>query len=187
MKELLFRLEPFATVPPLHPNVQITGTIAHASNSLTVEYLVSGEVDRLFFSGAGETPTRRHRLWEATCLELFVAPQDSPHYWEFNFTPAGHWNVYSFQSYREGMREEKAYHSFPFTAHREEERLVIELMLDLQPLVRQEQALEVAISAVSKEAGAEPIYWALTHRAPMPDFHRRDSFILRFPTESHSR
>jgi hypothetical protein len=187
MKELLFRLEPFATFPPLHPNLQITGTIARASNSLTVKYLVSGEVDRLFFPGAGETPVRRHRLWEATCLELFVAPKDSPPYWEFNLTPAGHWNVYSFRSYREEMQEEKAYRSFPFTAHREAKRLMVELILDLQPIVRQEQAIEVAISAVSKETGAKPIYWALTHCAPMPDFHRRDSFILRFPAESHWR
>ena len=44
-------------------------------------------------------PRRRDRLWEETCLELFLGEEGSERYWEFNLSPAGHWNVYRFEFY----------------------------------------------------------------------------------------
>ena len=47
---------------------------------------------------------RKDRLWESTCLELFLSSPDDPSYFEINFSPSGAWNSYSFSGYREGMQ-----------------------------------------------------------------------------------
>ena len=62
-----------------------------------------------------DMPARRDRLWEETCFEFFLAVKNSPRYWEFNLSPAGHWNVYRFADYRQGMQEEPAFASLPFS------------------------------------------------------------------------
>ena len=59
------------------------------------------------------------------------------------------------------------------------EFLVLALELDLDRIVPADQALEVAISAVIQHGDGEATYWALTHRGPQADFHRRDSFVIQ--------
>ena len=56
-------------------------------------YEARGNLSKVEIPAAAETPRRRDRLWEETCLELFLGTADSGEYWEFNLSPAGHWNV----------------------------------------------------------------------------------------------
>jgi len=129
-------------------------------------------------AGPAEAPGRRHGLWEGTCFELFLGLKDSPRYWEFNLSPAGHWNVYRFESYRQGMVEETAITALPLRVQRREDSLSMALELDLRAIVPAGRALEAAIAAVLKSREDEASYWALTHPGPEADFHRRDGFIL---------
>jgi hypothetical protein len=123
---------------------------------------------------------RRNLLWEETCFEFFVAARDSPRYWEFNLSPAGHWNVYRFEAYRQGIQEEMAFKSLPFTVRYSSDSLLLTLELSLDKILCAEQALEAAISAVIKTKDSRATYWALIHPGPHPDFHRRDSFTMQF-------
>jgi hypothetical protein len=123
-------------------------------------------------------PVRKNALWEETCFEFFLGGKDSDRYWEFNLSPAGHWNVYCFASYRQGMQEEPAFTSLPLSVQSQPDVLRLSTEVDLEKLIPAEQVLNVAISAVIKTMHGGITYWALTHPGPQPDFHRRDSFII---------
>jgi hypothetical protein len=172
-----FRLVPFGA-PDSPPTETITGNIARRSNVLTMSYMLVGPSGELLIPGPAALPTRRYGLWEETCFELFLAPKNALHYWEFNLSPAGHWNVYRFESCRQGMREEAAISSLPFDIEKQAGVLTLALEFSLGQIMTVDQVLDVAISAVIKHQDGGLSYWALTHCGPQADFHRRDSFIV---------
>ncbi|MHC5731039.1 MAG: DOMON-like domain-containing protein, partial [Nostoc sp.] len=110
--------------------------------------------------------------------EFFIGSKDSLRYWEFNLSPAGHWNVYRFDGYREGMQEETAFTILPFSVQNQADGLALALDVDLGKIVSENQAIEVGITTVIKDKDGEVTYWALTHRGAEADFHLRDSFIV---------
>jgi len=160
------------------PDVRLTGAIARQANRLTIGYTLRGNLAALVIPATAENPLRQHDLWEGTCFECYIAAKDAPDYWEFNLSPAGHWNVYRFADYRQGMREEPAFAALPFIARRQPEALTLDLELDLARLVSTDARLQVAISAVVEDQNGNLTYWAVAHCGPEPDFHRRDSFIV---------
>jgi hypothetical protein len=176
MTTLSYHLEPFPD--GLSPGIAIVGRIVRDFSALTVEVELGGDLGEVVLEGTGESPARRHGLWEGTCLELFLAPGDSPVYWEFNLSSAGHWNVYRFSDYRQEMREEEAFGNLPFKFHRKPGSLVLAMEIDLAGIIHTPQSLDAAVCALVKHRGGPMSYWALTHCGPRPDFHRRESFIL---------
>ncbi len=177
MIERDFSLDPFPSSAP-SGSFRITGEIARSPETLAVRYELRGPLDELAIPGPAAVPARRDGLWEETCFELFLAVKNSPRYREFNFSPAGHWNIYRFADYREGMEEDAAYDSFPFRVERGPEALSLALEFDLSRIVPADRPLEIGVSAVIKFGSGEMSCWALTHPGPEADFHRRESFTL---------
>ena len=181
----MFSLQPFPSNKPL-PNLSIAGDIARNSNELSLCYEVTGELKEIAIAkravrriaSRSNTPARQHQLWEETCFEFFLGIKNSEEYWEFNLSPAGQWNVYHFDGYRQGMEEELAFSTLPFTFENQADRLTLALEVDLDKIVAEEQLLEVAITTVIKQINGEVSYWALTHRGAEADFHLRESFII---------
>jgi hypothetical protein len=172
-----FSLKPF---PPISPplNYKITGHIARRSHQLAIRYDLRGDLAELMIPAPADIPARRHGLWEETCFEFFLGVKDGPRYWEFNLSPAGHWNVYRFAGYRRGMAEEIALTSLPVGVRRRPDSLQVALELDVEKMVAANQPLMVGIAAVIKLSGHGVTYWALIHPGPAADFHRRDSFLV---------
>ena len=177
MNQESFSLKPFPNSGPV-PGVEIAGTIARRSHTLVLDYILRGQVAELVIPVPSDTPARKPGLWQETCFEFFLAPRNSPRYWEFNLSPAGHWNAYRFADYRQGLLEEPAIMSLPFGIRSQPNALRLTLELDLDRLVPVDQTLEVAISAVIQRRDGAMSYWALTHCGQVPDFHHRDSFAL---------
>ncbi len=177
MNSRSFFLKPFRTAGLL-PHFEITGSIGRLSNTLLISYELPGPLSELVIPAPADLRERKNALWEETCLEFFLGPTNSDCYWEFNLSPAGHWNVYRFTSYRQGMQEEPAFTSLPFGVQMHSDTLRLSLKLDLDKIIPSGQALKVAISAVIKTINEGTTYWALTHPGPKADFHRRDSFIV---------
>jgi hypothetical protein len=172
-----FSLQPFSPIsPPL--TIKITGHIAWLPRQLAVSYDLRGDLAELVIPAPAAMPVRRQGLWEETCFEFFLGVKDSPRYWEFNLSPAGHWNVYRFDGYRRGMAEEAGLTSIPLSIRRRPKLLQLDLALDVERIMAAGQPLEVGIAAVIKLSGGGPTYWALTHPGPEADFHRRDSFVM---------
>ena len=109
-----FRLYPFPGTAPRFP-LEITGTVTRRGRTLVLHYEIRGDLEALSLPGPAANPGRLDGLWHETCLEFFLAPPDSPRYWEFNLSPAGHWNVYRFRDYRQGMTEDEAFTALPFS------------------------------------------------------------------------
>ncbi|NJL09192.1 MAG: DOMON-like domain-containing protein [Calothrix sp. SM1_7_51] len=175
--EHVFSLEPFSSTEE-SPKLKIAGNIVRYSNLLTITYAVLGDLKEISILALSEAPERKNELWRETCFEFFLGIQNSPRYWEFNLSPTGDWNVYSFDSYRQGMKEEVAFTLLPFSVQHQADSLTLALNIDLEQIIPTEQAIDIAITAVIKQQNDSISYWALAHKGTEADFHLRDSFII---------
>ncbi len=177
-----FSLRPFEKDGSLS-GIECKGHLARRTGTLFVHYEMIGGSLRIDIPGRKREPSRRKGLWENTCLELFVAVKDYDRYWEFNLSPSGDWNVFRFEHYRnerhaDKLREEPLVASLPFRTQRRSGSFLLDMEFDLDTLVRKDQFLEIGIAAII-QFDKEKTYWALTHCGSRPDFHRRDSFIIK--------
>jgi hypothetical protein len=184
MTEQSFSLIPFAA--PNIPNITITGKISLQSNLLALHYSLAGKVEDVFLLPTSLNASRKDELWKSTCFEFFLAIKDQPEYWEFNMSPSGDWNVYHMDSYRRiGFREETSIQHLQFNAQQEEDVFGLDTTIDLSPMIGLDQLLEVGITAIVQTKDGNESFWALTHPAPHPDFHLRESFILALEGQTH--
>jgi hypothetical protein len=121
-------------------------------------------------------------LWRHTCCELFVGVAGEAAYREFNWSPSGQWSAYGFSGYRErdASRPEPAppapWMEFTYGAG----GWTLQARLDVAALPEAAAAqIEFGVAAVLEAADGNLSYWALRHAAARPDFHRRETFVLR--------
>ena len=168
---------PFTEAGPVF-SLKIEGEIFRVSNRLGIRYGLLDDSGAILIPAPSHIPVRKKKLWEGTCFEFFIAVKDSPRYWEYNLSPSGHWNIYSFAEYRQGMQEDAAVLSLPFSTRFSHGALSLSLEIALDRILHRDQALEVGISAVIKHRGGRMSYWSLSHPGPQADFHRRDGFLI---------
>jgi hypothetical protein len=179
---LNFALKPFPGEDFL-PALEIIGTIRRRAESFFIDCTLAGDLSALAIPSPAASPERRDRLWEETCLEIFLGEKDSAIYREFNLSPSGNWNAYRFAAYREGMHVEEAIVSLPFLVRVERKSVRLSLDLDIGKIVPGNRVIEVGICAVVRTASGKTSHWALAHSAPRPDFHRREDFRLTLSAE----
>lgn len=180
MKKQSFSLQPFEKDML---DIRIRGQVARRKNIITVRYELMGDLGKIDIPGPKQSPSRVKGLWESTCFELFLSPRGRQEYWEINVSPSGDWNVFCFERYKEkrsidNLREETSVASLPSSSQRQPGSLILDFEIDLGELIHQDRSLETGISAIIKST-QKRTYWALAHRGPKPDFHRRDGFILK--------
>lgn len=125
---------------------------------------------------------RGERLWERTCLEVFLGPVGSPAYLEYNFSPSGAWDVHAFRSTRDGGRLEGAEGTPATTVALTPEELRLEVRLLPGGFAEDwiTRDLRIGLSAVLEET-ERLSWWALAHADTRPDFHREEGFRLVLP------
>jgi hypothetical protein len=159
---------------------EIECSIERRANTLAVSFELAGDLAALDIPQPVPTPARQDRLWEDTCFEFFIAPQNLPQYWEFNLAPSGNWNVYRLDSYRQGLRVESSVTMLPFAIRRQPDLLSLDLEVELDEFIQSSEPVQAAISAIVKQHALHSTvtYWALKHCGEQPDFHLRESFIV---------
>jgi hypothetical protein len=177
MTEQSFTLQPFALDDALG-DIYIEGNLRRQANTLAIHFAMSDPASIVSLSPTA-LPTRKHGLWKETCFEFFLGVEGSEHYWEFNLSPARHWNIYRFEGYRQGMQDELAWDALPFEVQQHSGTVTLDLELDLSPIAITQQNLELAIATVILLKTGATSYWALTHSAPEADFHHRNSFTIK--------
>ncbi len=149
MKKQGFALYPFSITGPLSSLI-INGDILRYSNRISLNYNISNLAGMLI-PPPSEIKVRKNKLWEESCFELFLADKIAPSYWEFNLSPSGCWNVYRYEAYRKGMKEEVVFSELPFDVFRNDNDLTICLELDVGKIIRPALKLEAGICAVIKD------------------------------------
>ncbi len=109
-------------------------------------------------------PRRGHELWRQTCMELFIAEQDSRSYLEINLAPSGAWNCYEFSDYREGM---KVSDCCALTDISQPSARQLRASLTLEKLY---PPYRINPTVIVKQANGSIAYFADRHGAK-PDFH----------------
>lgn len=180
MNPIPFSLQPFPGKAH-RPGLKIGGTIGRRGEILSLSCSFRGDLSEIAIPSASKIPERRDRLWEETCLELFLAGKGSEGYREFHLSPSGHWNIYRFSRYREGMREERVVSSLPFQVLLEPGSLRVSLEMQLGMFHPAGETIHAAVSAIVRTVPGAINHWALVHPAPRPDFHRREGFSLTLP------
>ncbi len=172
-----FTLHPFPDNRTL-PAIEIDGKIDRDGGKLSIEYHLTGDLTQVEIPPPA-SPNRKFELWEATCFEFFLGIPGDRSYWEFNLSPAGDWNIFQLDDYRQGLRDELAFTSLPFTVEQQVNSLLLALEFDLSQIVAVDQSIAVSVTTVIKSIGGEISYWAVNHCGSEADFHRRDSFTVK--------
>ncbi|MDR3086617.1 MAG: DOMON-like domain-containing protein [Azoarcus sp.] len=165
------------------------GIVFRADGCIAFCYRLRGDMARVRAPEA-QTPERCDLLWEHTCFEVFIGIEGDAAYREFNFSPSGQWTAYDFGDYRRRLPDPAA--AAPRIATRSTEgRLELEAIVPLSslPPAPAGASWEIGLSAVveaSDTVNDGLSYWALRHPSPRPDFHHRNSFILRYPLSPES-
>lgn len=180
-----FALVPFSACG-IPAGLKLEGTVARRGGDLQLHYRLTGPLQGLLIPAPAASAERRDGLWQSTCFEAFLAEAGSDTYWELNLSPAGHWNLYRLNGYRQGLEPEAAVAALPLQLGPPEPAagalrqglLELQLELPLPPELACAGPLELAITAVLQQRDLSLSYWALAHPGPEPDFHRRDGFLL---------
>lgn len=147
------------------------------NGDLQLCYEVTGEVSRLLLPPP-QPPTASDGLWQHCCFEVFIAQQDSPAYYEFNFSPSTQWAVYRFSDYR--VRSDWTASCVPriqFTHSPDRLRLTALIASANLPPSTDVMPLQLGITAVLETIENQHYYFALHHPVAQPDFHHRAGFI----------
>ena len=167
-------LVPFGDTPP---PIKITGTVERTKTSLILKYYLHDPSNLVKWPSESMNPSRKDELWKRTCFELFFSESKSKTYWEVNLSPSQDWNVYHFDDYRQGMKQESRVTSMEIEVIHNTMFVIVPLApLEIKP----SQALEIGVTAVNESSlDGDQSFWALIHTGNQADFHRRDSFVLR--------
>lgn len=177
-----FLLIPF-TAPGVLEGLRIDGSVCRLGCQLQLHYRLQGPLAELLIPSAPAkgAPKRQDGLWLHTCLEAFWAVENQPGYWELNISPAGPWNLYQLDNYREGLKPEPALAAMATSIVQRSNELQLKVAFSLPEAIGLDQVLQLSVAAVIEQQNKQISYWALAHPGPGPDFHRRDGFLLRLP------
>lgn len=148
---------------------------------LRLRYRFEGDLARIRVP-APATPAPSIGLWEHTCAEAFVAGEEGDAYHELNFSPSGEWAAFAFSSYRAiGALDDVV--PPRIVSSSDDARLEMMIEVDLARLSPTYAAapLRLGLSAVVETLDGGLSCWSLVHPPGQPDFHQRDTRVLRLP------
>ncbi len=152
--------------------------VFHQESEFQIIYKLSGPLLELIVPQKSKEKEKRVKgLWESTCFEVFIKKSDSPSYLEFNFSPSGDWNSFSFSDYRQGMQEFLGVKKMQVDLKLSDNELTLfcHFNLDYPDLVGGK--IKMGISSVLHLKDDQKIYYALVHPTAAADFHHQDSFV----------
>ena len=126
-------------------------------------------------------PARTDGLWKHTCFEAFLVSDDSPGYYELNFSPSGEWAAYRFCAYRTGMTPADGVGVPTTRVAREAAALRVEVTIAVSAIQEARHTrtpLRITPVAVIEDIEGRVSYWAQRHPPGKPDFHHPDGLAL---------
>lgn len=174
MSEL--RLKPFAQQRGIE-SISVVARVQLNSSKLWLNYQLSGGGSDLVLPEPAAVKERQNELWKSTCFEAFLLNREDGAYYEFNLSPCGHWNVYRFDEYRQGMRPDERLRLEGFSVQPNSKSLDYQATFS-GPFADLGSQFCLGLSAVIESRQSGLSYWALYHAGEQPDFHLSESFIV---------
>lgn len=127
---------------------------------------------------------RRDYLWQHTCFELFIGLKNQTAYREINLSPAGVWNCYGFDDYREPAdMPPVAVHDIQLLELKAQPQK-LEAVLSFHHFFENYQCgwndLMIGMTSVIKTRKQPELYFALQHSGAQADFHCKRDWIGTF-------
>jgi hypothetical protein len=94
---LNFKLVPFRENAPF---TNITGQMERQSARLSISFTIP-KTTAITWPNLASVSERKSGLWTSTCFECFIGKAGCDTYYECNVSPAGHWQVFRFNAYRQ--------------------------------------------------------------------------------------
>jgi hypothetical protein len=174
-----FQLHPYADEAAGALALNIEGHVSFSESRLELQYVISGDALKNIIWPQHKSPSQPcDNLWQHTCFECFLANAAATGYFEFNFSPSGDWAAYRFDKYRSAMTHaEIAAQAIQIQFSHQTTQALMQVNVTTPQSWNLHNPLDVAICAVIESDATH--YYALSHTADKPDFHQRDSFVLR--------
>ena len=169
------KLIPHSDTPqPAITSIQVTANFT-TTGALTLTYTLTANLPQLLIPET-TTPSRANDLWRHTCFEAFLQGDDAPAYREFNFSPSGQWQAYTFTDYRQGGLLEPA--PVPTLERTDTANQITLTCILTAEVLPQGKQLQLGLTAVMEAADGSLSYWSLRHPPGKPDFHHTHGFTL---------
>ncbi|MBH48390.1 MAG: hypothetical protein CME71_09510 [Halobacteriovorax sp.] len=123
-----------------------------------------------------QTPVRKYELWKSTCFEFFLSRKSCKEYLEFNISPSGSWDAYTFLDYRTPSQPVR-YSAVELLEFNQTPNAITACFKFLDSEIKSK--CEANITAVIEDdLGLH--YYAHKHASDKPDFHHRPSVCIEF-------
>lgn len=153
------------SLKPFSPSdLQVQAGFEVQKDFLHLTYLLQGDFSKVKIPSF-EKISQKDNLWKSTCFECFALNPDHKSYIEFNFSPSGSWNIYSFKDYREPSDEKWFFDDLQIKT----EKLKHSFALDAK--IKSENISFLGFSLTAVVEAEDLSYWAIEHEAEHPDFH----------------
>jgi hypothetical protein len=154
---------------------------AKLPGELEIRFRMDGDIGRIRLPPA-ELARRRDGLWQHTCFEVFLRPDGSDSYHEFNFAPSGDWAAYRFGGRRsDSTAPELAAPRIECRRLPDGCTLSAQIAIAALPELARAASIDAGLTAVIETIDGARSYWALAHGGDKPDFHDPATFTLRVP------
>jgi len=186
-KPTAFELLNFHSSEPHHSNpFTVNGKLLINHSQLNLSFAIQGETNQILWPQITQKNKRKDELWTNTCFEIFIKPDNSDQYWEFNFCHEHYFNCYHFSNYRHKLQTEllidQVYSQFD---SQNKNNVTLSFATELEKLTNNYSlsSVRIGISCIMKTMNSdlsknENHYYALKHCANEPDFHNSDSYTI---------
>jgi hypothetical protein len=176
-----FTLQPHPATPSAAARALTASVAPGPDGGWRLRFTLSGDPARLRVPAPAKRPVAADGLWRQTCFEAFVGDPRNARYHEFNFSPSGEWAAYIFSAERLRDADAAPLPAPRIACARVADALRLDAELPAAALPAAKDGWLLGLSAVLEADDGRLSYWALSHPAARPDFHRRDGWIAYPP------
>lgn len=166
----MIHLKPFAKTAHTDSLTVLGEAYPLSDSRLLVEFQLTGALEQIRWPESSSAARREDGLWKHTCLEVFFGSGSNAadSYVEINCAPNGHWNAYSFSSYRKDMAAAGDIRVRLQQRDSENHEARFQIEIDSQ---RPLDFTCLGLTAVVEFIDGSLSYWSLFHPGTQADFH----------------
>jgi len=175
MKKYNFTLTPFQSS---NYSFDIQASLELVGSNIEIEFIVKGKINEINFPKRAEFCKRVIGLWESSCFECFILNNETNSYYEFNFSPEGHWDCFYFPKPKAALSQSPNFKEIESVTTLKDQSFTLKASIDLynlHPGFWVKESMSFGLTSII-EINKSLSYWAISHYDEKPNFHNFESF-----------